>query len=126
MKISFSDVETLLAFEIHKKCIDDSRTYIQISLKNKSLPADSVILVEGKYPGDPITLYNGEIEISLYDNTEVTYISSSSSDEDGKKIWHTSKKSLDLRCIIYDEIYIITQCSTRPNGPKKYTIMVKN
>lgn len=124
MKILFSNVETLLAFEVHKKCIDDSRIYIQISLKNKSLPADSVILIEGKHPGDPITLYNGEIEISLYDNTEVTYISSSSSDEAGKKIWHTSKKSLDLRCIIYDEIYI-TQCGTTPDGPK-YTIMVKN
>lgn len=120
MKISFDNIDTLLAFEIHKKCIDDKYESIQISL-NPSCATNLAEAVSVQMKGDnkSIPLYNGKIEVSLYDDTKIYYISSVDF-SDGEPEYIIDTTTYDLRFV--NEIYIARNNPSQKEA--RYTIMI--
>ena len=122
MKIEFDSVDTLIAFDIHKKCIDNKYDYILIKLKG-TYTKGLVSFMTSKL-SNPVDLSNNEIEISMCYDTEIDILDSIEKDDDEKEIYNTHTEKMDLYHVIYPKIYIYKSGKTL-TGLQKYRIEVK-
>ena len=122
MKIEFDSVDTLIIFDIHKKCIDNKYDYISIKLKDTY--TKGVVSFMTPKLSNPVILVNNEIEISKCFDTKVNVLDSVEKDDDEKEIYNTHIETIDLYHLTYPKIYIC-KANKLIDGIQRYRIEIK-